>query len=176
MVSPMVSSVLLAGAAGTPRERTVRRRLPHGQSDQFRERARDALRSEGRRMTQQRDVLLDVIETAGAHLDADDLYQLARQRDNRISLSTVYRTLALLKQHNLVDELHLSEEHHHYEAKSGQQHYHLLCTQCGRVEEFSGEILDQLQAALQREHGFAVTSLQLDIAGRCARCAGGSGV
>jgi Fur family ferric uptake transcriptional regulator len=115
-------------------------------------------------------VLLDVIESAGAHLDADGLYQLARKRDNRISLSTVYRTLALLKQHNLVDELHLSEEHHHYEAKSAEQHYHLLCTDCGRVEEFSGEIVEQLREALRREHGFTVTSLQLDIAGRCARC------
>jgi Fur family ferric uptake transcriptional regulator len=123
-------------------------------------------------MTQQRDVLLDVIESAGAHLDADGLYQLARKRDNRISLSTVYRTLALLKQHNLVDELHLSEEHHHYEVKSARQHYHLLCTECGRVEEFSGEILDPLRDALRREHGFEVTSLQLDIAGRCAQCAG----
>ena len=159
-----------AGAAETHRDRTFRRRPSHGPGDRFRERARDALRSEGHRMTQQRDVLLDVIETAGAHLDADGLYQLARQRDNRISLSTVYRTLALLKQHNLVDELHLSEEHHHYEAKSGEQHYHLLCTECGAVQEFSGEILDHLKAALQREHGFHVMSLQLDIAGRCARC------
>jgi Fur family ferric uptake transcriptional regulator len=127
-------------------------------------------------MTQQRDVLLDVIESAGAHLDADGLYQLARQRDNRISLSTVYRTLSLLKQHNLVDELHLSEEHHHYEAKSARQHYHLLCTECGAVEEFSGEILEGLKEALRREHGFEVTNLQLDITGRCSRCAHAAGV
>ena len=51
----------------------------------FRDRARQALRSEGHRMTQQRDVLLDVIEHAGDHLDADGLYRLARERDNRIS-------------------------------------------------------------------------------------------
>src|SRR5437764_7485389 len=126
---PFATSV--PSAAEPRRDRTFRRRGAGGRDDQFRDRARDALRSEGRRMTQQRDVLLDVIETAGAHLDADGLYQLARQRDNRISLSTVYRTLALLKQHNLVDELHLSEEHHHYEAKSARQHYHLLCTECG---------------------------------------------
>jgi len=123
-------------------------------------------------MTQQRDVVLDVIESAGAHLDADGLYQLARKRDNRISLSTVYRTLALLKRHNLVDELHLSEEHHHYEAKSSQQHYHLLCTECGAVEEFSGDIVERIREQLRREQGFEVSSLQLDIAGRCVRCAG----
>src|SRR3712207_9050490 len=91
-----------------------------GRKATFQERARAALRSEGHRMTQQRDVLLDVIEHAGEHLDADGLYRLARERDSRISLSTVYRTLSLLKRHDLVDELHLSEEHHHYEAKIGR--------------------------------------------------------
>ena len=123
-------------------------------------------------MTQQRDVLLDVIEHAGEHLDADGLYRLARARDNRISLSTVYRTLALLKRHDLVDELHLSEEHHHYEAKkSQQQHHHLVCTSCGSVEEFSGGAADHLIEELRRERGFVVTSLQLDIAGICGACA-----
>ena len=86
----------------------------------FRTRARDALRAEGYRMTKQRDTLLDVIEHAEGHLDADGIYDLARKRDPRISLSTVYRTLNLLKHHDLVDELHLSEEHHHYEPKSGR--------------------------------------------------------
>jgi Fur family transcriptional regulator, ferric uptake regulator len=137
----------------------------------FQDRARQALRVEGHRMTQQRDVLLDVIEHAGEHLDADGLYQLARKRDNRISLSTVYRTLALLKQHDLVDELHLSEEHHHYEAKREQHHYHFLCTECGAVTEFAGGAADRLRDELRREHGFHVTSMQLDIAGVCARCA-----
>ena len=123
-------------------------------------------------MTQQRDVLLDVIEHAGEHLDADGLYRLARARDNRISLSTVYRTLALLKRHDLVDELHLSEEHHHYEAKTGdRRHYHLVCVDCGEVTEFSGGVVDRLRDELRREHGFQVTSMELDIAGRCSRCA-----
>ena len=122
-------------------------------------------------MTQQRDVLLDVIEHAGEHLDADGLYQLARKRDNRISLSTVYRTLALLKRHDLVDELHLSEEHHHYEAKTAEQHYHFVCTSCGDVKEFGGDAADRLRDELKREHDFSVTLMQLDISGLCARCA-----
>jgi Fur family transcriptional regulator, ferric uptake regulator len=138
----------------------------------FRDRARSALRSEGHRMTQQRDVLLDVIEHAGEHLDADGLYRLARERDNRISLSTVYRTLSLLKRHDLVDELHLSEEHHHYEAKSGgSNHYHFVCASCGAVKEFSGGAAERLRDELLREHGFHVTSMQLDVAGLCAKCA-----
>lgn len=143
-------------------------RPPRGSS--FRDRARMALRSEGHRMTQQRDVLLDVIQQAGEHLDADGLYRLARERDNRISLSTVYRTLALLKRHDLVDELHLSEEHHHYEAKTGDQHFHFVCTSCGAVEEFAGGVAEQLRDELAHHHGFEVTSMQLDVSGLCTRC------
>lgn len=122
-------------------------------------------------MTQQRDILLEIIQRAGGHLDADALYRLAREQDDRISLSTVYRTLSLLKRHDLVDELHLSEEHHHYEMKSAAEHYHLVCTECGAVEEFSGDIAERLRAELLRDHGFTVTAMQLDIAGVCGRCA-----
>jgi Fur family ferric uptake transcriptional regulator len=136
----------------------------------FHDRARKALRSEGHRMTHQRDVLLDVIEHAGAHLDADGLYRLARERDRRISLSTVYRTLSLLKRHDLVDELHLSEEHHHYEAKGASRHFHLVCTNCGGVEEFSGGVVERLRDEVKRQCGFDVAGIQLDVTGTCARC------
>lgn len=121
-------------------------------------------------MTQQREILLDVIEAAEGHLDADELYRRARERDHRISLSTVYRTLSLLKRHNLVDELHLSEEHHHYEARSGNEHYHIVCQQCGSVEEFSSPLTGQLRAAIRERYGFDVTSMEIDISGHCRRC------
>jgi Fur family ferric uptake transcriptional regulator len=152
-------------AGGASSSRTHRR-------PSFQERAHAALRNEGHRMTQQRHVLLDVIEHSGEHLDADGLYRLARARDNRISLSTVYRTLALLKRHDLVDELHLSEEHHHYEARRDEaEHFHFVCTSCGAVEEFPGSIAEHLREELLRDHGFEVTAMQLDITGRCATCA-----
>ncbi len=123
-------------------------------------------------MTQQRDVLLDVIEHAGEHLDADGLYRLARERDSRISLSTVYRTLSLLKRHRLVDEVHLSEEHHHYEARSAEhgEHYHLVCTQCSAVQEVPGDMLAPFCDQVRERFGFAVTAIQLDVVGRCAAC------
>ena len=121
-------------------------------------------------MTRQRDTLFGIIAGAGAHLDADGIYRLARQHDPRISLSTVYRTLAVLKRQGLIDELHLTEEHHHYEARPAEPHYHLLCTRCGAVEEVAGEQVEQFRDALERQYGFAVTSLQLDIGGICRAC------
>lgn len=168
--SPPVSAPVRDMETGTMETGRGRRR-GRQTSASFREQAQRALRSDGHRMTQQREILLDVIEHAGEHLDADGLYRLARERDRRISLSTVYRTLALLKQHDLVEELHLSEEHHHYEARSTVRHYHLVCSVCGRVEEFGSEGVERLRQQLRRDRGFEVSSIDLDISGRCARCA-----
>ena len=148
----------------------------HGRS--FLGQARAALRSEGVRITRQREAVLDVIGRADTHVAADEIYQQARARDPGLSLSTIYRTLALLKRHGLVDELHLAEEHHHYEVRPPTQHYHLVCTECGAVEEveevFGGSV-DHLRDALLRERGFAVASLELDIAGVCGRCRAAGG-
>ena len=82
----------------------------------FRTRARDALRAEGYRMTKQRDTLLDVIEHAEGHLDADGIYAWPQAGPRHQPLHGLPHP-NLLKHHDLVDELHLSEEHHHYEPK-----------------------------------------------------------
>ena len=158
----------LAGPAAMRRPR----RAPRAEPPSFRKQAWQALRQEGYRVTQQRDRLLDVIERASGHLDADGIYRLARERDHRISLSTVYRTLSLLKRHRLVDEVHLSEEHHHYAARSAVhgEHYHLACTQCSAVQEVPGHMLAPSRAEVRERFGFAVTAIQLDVVGRCAAC------
>ncbi|MAG37574.1 MAG: transcriptional repressor [Dehalococcoidia bacterium] len=136
----------------------------------FQKGARALMRTGGRRMTRQRSLLLEVMEGAEGHLDADELYRLARQHDPRLSLSTVYRTLLVLKDHGLIEELHLSEEHHHYEIKGTSEHYHVVCRRCGAVEEFTSELTAQLRADLLKRTGFHVETMDIDISGLCARC------
>ncbi len=136
----------------------------------FRVGALGALRAEGYRLTQQRSVLIDLIGQSADHLNADDLHRLARARDGRISLSTVYRTLALLKRHKLVAEIHLSEDHHHYEPLTGEAHYHLVCRQCGGVEEFGAQVIETLSDALRRDYGFTINNVELDVTGTCRSC------
>ncbi len=139
--------------------------------DDFRVHAMAALRAEGYRMTQQRGALLDLIAQNRGHLDAVALHLLARAVDPRISLSTVYRTLALLKRHALVAEVHLNEEHHHYEARIGEAHYHLICRECGGVEEFGAEVLEAMRQGFRRDYGFVVHEVDLDVSGTCRNCA-----
>jgi len=93
------------------------------------------LRASGRRVTVQRQTVLDVVEGSARHLDAEAIYQLARVRDHGISLATVYRTLAVLKNMGLVEQSYLARDHarEHYEPVGSPEHYHFTCLGCHKV-------------------------------------------
>ena len=130
---------------------------------------RKILRQAEKRITPQRMLILETMREAGGHLHADEIYSLARQKAPRLSLSTVYRTLAMLKEAGLVDELHLGEEHHHYEIR-GEGHHHLICQGCGKVVEFECPFSQELLRDLGKEHDFEITGVRLDLTGYCAEC------
>ncbi len=131
---------------------------------------REALNLKGQRQTGQRLLLLDLIRRSHGHLDADELYRQARQREPRISLSTVYRNLRLFKKLNLIEECHFDEEHHHYELKPSAEHYHLICANCGAVIEFESALTRQMKEEVGREHGFIVTGGEIHLSGLCDHC------
>ncbi len=134
--------------------------------------ALEVLRAEGKRVTPQRKLLLEVIRQGEGHLDADDVYRLARERDPRISLSTVYRNLNLLAELGVISVLHLDEEHHHYEARDASDHYHLICSECGAVIEFESALVENLMAEVSEEEAFLIERAHIDLVGLCAKCRG----
>jgi Fur family transcriptional regulator, ferric uptake regulator len=125
---------------------------------------------EGRPVTTQRRILLEIIRHAEGHLDADELYQRARAKEPRISLATVYRNLKLFKEFGLVAESDLGETHSHYEMKGKAEHHHLVCLGCGRVIEFDSPLIAKAVAKTQQENGFNITSVQLKMEGYCRKC------
>ena len=128
------------------------------------------LQAAGKRITPQRKLVLGVLAQADAHLDATEIFQRARLRDERLSLSTVYRTLSILKAAGLVRELHLDAEHHHYELDGKDEHSHLVCLECGRVIEVeSGAFVDVAEATAET-HGFKIASAHVELTGTCADC------
>jgi len=133
------------------------------------------LRAEGKRITPQRRLLLEIIRKSGGHLDAGEIYRRARRRDPRISLSTVYRNLNLLKELGLIAEVHLDEEHHHYEAAEDTEHYHLICSGCGRVVEFYNSSVETSLAQVSEEQDFLIERVHIDLVGLCPECRAGSG-
>jgi Fur family ferric uptake transcriptional regulator len=134
------------------------------------EQARDALRAHGKRVTSQRNLILQIVRESRGHLDASEIYRRARSKDPRISLSTVYRNLNLLEELGLISELHLDQEHHHYELKEGMGHHHLICTNCDKVIEFDSPLVADLVSQVSQEQGFRVDRVQIDLVGLCEEC------
>lgn len=131
---------------------------------------RKEMKSAGLRMTSQRALILDIISQRLGHLDADEVYSLARQRQPSISLSTVYRNLRTLKKLGLVKELHFDESHHHYEVKPSIEHHHLVCLGCGKVVEFGCELSQKMMQEIARKKGFKVTGVEVHMTGYCSEC------
>ena len=131
---------------------------------------REMLRAAGCRVTAQRMLLLKLLHDCEGHVGADDLYHLARTRDPRLSLSTVYRTLNKLKETGLVRELHLDDEHHHYELANKGNHHHLICQGCGKIVEIKCFLVDGILSHIEEEHDFKVTDTQMGFLGYCAGC------
>ena len=134
------------------------------------ENTRRALTGHGVRMTRQRALILEVIREGRGHLDADEVYRRARERQSRLSLSTVYRTLQRLKQLGLVEELHFDEAHHHYELKPATEHHHLVCLGCGRVIEFQYPLANSVRRNVAEAKDFEIVETEVRIAGYCAQC------
>ena len=123
----------------------------------------------GLRITRQRAVILEIIRRRG-HLDADEVYRQARERQPRLSLSTVYRSLQLLKRLGLVEEVHFDEAHHHYEVKPSAEHHHLVCLGCGRVVEFRYPLTRYVKRSVPEAKGFEIVDAEFRVTGYCSRC------
>jgi len=132
-----------------------------------------SLKEKGVRLTRQRELLLGLIDKSGEHLDAERLFQLAKRQDPKLNRVTVYRTLKLLKQGGLVDELdlmHYGGDQHYYETRMKQEHAHVICLGCGKVEEFFGEPLQRLRHQIEDHFGFQVLLARTEVGGYCSHC------
>jgi Fur family ferric uptake transcriptional regulator len=132
-----------------------------------------SLKERGVRLTRQRQILLELIDQSGQHLDAERLFQLAQERDPKLNRVTVYRTLKLLKEGGLVDELdlmHYGGDQHYYETRMKAEHAHVICLRCGKVEEFFGEPLAKLRRQIEQHFGFQVVLARTEVGGYCSHC------
>jgi Fur family ferric uptake transcriptional regulator len=144
-----------------------------GESKDVRRSLEQELISRGVRMTHQRRLLIQIIQSAESHLDAIALWERGRSQDPTLNKVTVYRTLALLKKHGLVDELdlmHLEGGKHFYEAKASRDHIHLACLKCGRIQEFESSLFEKLKGQIERERRFSIKVVRVEAGGYCEEC------
>ncbi|MBN1437945.1 MAG: transcriptional repressor [Anaerolineales bacterium] len=131
----------------------------------------DAVRRQGLKLTRPRQVILEVLENDRGHLDAETIYRKAKDKDPRIGIATVYRTLALLKRLGLAEEHDLGEDHGHFEAVDGTKpHFHFTCLRCGKIIEFESPQVMRLSQNLCEKEGLLVLEVHLRLSGYCRQC------
>lgn len=134
-------------------------------SDDFAER----IRSSGKRMTPQRELILRAVETLG-HATPDELLAEVHKQSSAVNLSTVYRNLEVLEELGLVRHMHLGDRAPTYHSVGGREHFHLICRGCEKVISVDPEVVEQFAARLQEEFSFVPDIGHLTVFGTCADC------
>ena len=114
-----------------------------------------ALKKEGLRYTQQRQSVWDELCATNDHRDAEEIYLAIRQSGLNVSRATVYRTIDVLVKNEMVRKLELGDGRARYEHKVNATHHdHLICIQCGKIEEFMDEIIESRQDDIVKKFGY----------------------
>ena len=128
------------------------------------------LKTIGLKATLPRLKILDLFENADVrHMTAEDVYKLLINENMDIGLATVYRVLTQFEQAGLLVRHHFESGKAVYELNQGGHHDHLLCLQCGRVEEFYDAEIERRQARIAKERGFTIHDHSLHLYADCTK-------
>ena len=124
----------------------------------------------GYRLTPQRMMILSAIENSDNHISADEIYTQVAAKYPHVNISTVYRTLELLKQLGLVTETAFGGGRVRYHPGNKGHHHHLICRECGAISDLDESVLAPLKDVLLQEYKFMADLRHLAILGRCVNC------
>lgn len=126
------------------------------------------IKKAGLKVTLPRVKILQVLESVGdRHMTAEDVYKALLERNEEIGLATVYRVLTQFVTAGLVERHHFEGGQAVFELNRGSHHDHIVCEQCGRVEEFVDETIERHQHEIAAKKGFDISDHSLIIYGRC---------
>lgn len=129
------------------------------------------LKKAGLKITLPRRKILEILETAAMHhMSAEDIYRLLIDAGEEIGLATVYRVLTQFEAAGLVIRHYFEGGQSVFELNHGIHHDHLVCIQCGQVEEFVDNIIEQQQKKIAQQAGYTITDHSLNIYGVCRDC------
>lgn len=131
----------------------------------------EALRARGLRMTAQRQLVLEAVRKLG-HATPEQVHQSVCRTAAGVNITTVYRTLELLEELNLVHHTHLSHGAPTYHSGAEHSHLHLVCHRCGTVDEVPPVVLTDLAGRLEHDRGFLVDLGHVALFGVCRDCSG----
>ena len=119
----------------------------------------------GMKMTEQRRVIARVLSLADDHPDVEEVHRRAADLDPRISIATVYRTVRLLEEANILERHDFGDGRSRYEEVTEDHHDHLIDMKSGRVVEFQNEEIEELQDKIAKAHGMKLVGHRLELYG-----------
>jgi Fur family ferric uptake transcriptional regulator len=135
----------------------------------------DMLRLKGYKLTPQRRATLDAIfQNEGKHMSAEEVYLEVKKLCPDIGLATVYRTMLLLEELNILQRHNFDDGRNRYELTHPEEdhnHHHLICNRCGKVVEVEEDLLEPLERTVEEKYGFHVEDHRVQFIGYCEKCA-----
>jgi Fur family transcriptional regulator, ferric uptake regulator len=130
----------------------------------------ETLRTRGFRITPQREMIIEAIAHQGEHVNADDVFALIQEKTHTVNRATVYRTLDLLVEQGLASRIDLDEGHVIYATNQHGPHIHLVCRQCGKVQDADPQLLSVFNEQLSSNYQFAADLQHISVLGLCSDC------
>ncbi len=128
------------------------------------------LRNAGLKVTLPRLKILEILEGGGArHKSAEDIYKALLSSNEDIGLATVYRVLTQFEAAGLVTRHHFENGMAVFELNRGSHHDHIVCLDCGKVEEFMDDGIEERQESIAKQHGFEIEDHSMVIYGHCRK-------
>ena len=134
---------------------------------------KDKLKQKGCKLTPQRRCIFDVVyDNKGKHLSTEEIYDIVKHRCPEIGLATVYRTMQMFDELEIVYKHNFDDGRSRYELNHNEdhQHHHLICTKCGNVIEVEEDLLEQLEKEVEDKYNFTITNHNLKFHGYCSSC------
>ena len=128
----------------------------------------DTLREEGFRITPQRTAIVDYLLKTDDHPSAELIHKIVKKRYPMVSLSTVYKTLDLLKEKRLVNEIEVDGEAR-FDAHT-DEHINLVCMNCGKIEDVDEDLLKDIQGKVEKKSKYLILKSSFELLGYCYNC------
>jgi Fur family ferric uptake transcriptional regulator len=126
------------------------------------------------KLTPQRKIILEAfIDHQDEHLSAEDVHTIVRQHSSEIGLATVYRTLELFSELEVLQKMDFGDGRSRYEINektTPHHHHHLICLSCNKVKEFEDDLLETLETVISRKSNFSIVDHQVKFYGYCEDC------
>ncbi len=135
-------------------------------------RFKELLKKNTYKYTIQREVILETLYKSDEHLTPEALHQLIKEKfpELKTGIATIYRTLSLLEDSDMVTSLSFGSQGKKYELGAKEHHDHMICTKCGTITEFVDEAIEERQHRIAEEFGFEMQDHSMQIYGICKNC------